>query len=85
MHKSPRRSVALARGCECRCGRCPARDAAFRLARWLMRNEYDGEDVVQEASLRAFRYFRTFTGGDGRRLSRGRAALRDALFVVEGL
>ena len=26
----------------------------------------DGEDVVQDASLRAFRYFRTFTGGDGR-------------------
>jgi RNA polymerase sigma-70 factor (ECF subfamily) len=41
-------------------------DAAYRLARWLMRNEYDAEDVVQEASLRAFRYFRTFTGGDGR-------------------
>ena len=31
-----------------------------------MRNEHDAEDVVQEASLRAFRYFRTFTGGDGR-------------------
>jgi RNA polymerase sigma-70 factor (ECF subfamily) len=31
-----------------------------------MRNEHDAEDVVQEASLRAFRYFRTFTGGNGR-------------------
>ncbi len=41
-------------------------DAAFRLARYLMRNEHDAEDVVQEASLRAFRYFRTFRGGDGR-------------------
>jgi len=40
--------------------------AAHRLARWLMRNEHDAEDVVQEASLRAFRYFRTFTGGNGR-------------------
>jgi RNA polymerase sigma-70 factor (ECF subfamily) len=40
--------------------------AARRLARWLMRNEHDAEDVVQEASLRAFRYFRTFTGGNGR-------------------
>lgn len=39
---------------------------ARRLARWLMRNEHDAEDVVQEASLRAFRYFRTFTGGNGR-------------------
>ena len=31
-----------------------------------MRNEHDAEDVVQEASLRAFRYFRTFAGGNGR-------------------
>ncbi len=44
----------------------PHLDAAYRLARWRMRNEHDAEDVVQEASLRAFRYFRTFTGGDGR-------------------
>jgi RNA polymerase sigma factor (sigma-70 family) len=40
--------------------------AARRLARWLVRNEDDAEDVLQEASLRAFRYFRTFAGGDGR-------------------
>src|SRR5215510_9080608 len=44
----------------------PHLDAAYSLACWLMRNEHDAEDVVQEASLRAFRYFRTFTGGDGR-------------------
>jgi RNA polymerase sigma-70 factor (ECF subfamily) len=44
----------------------PHLDAAYRLARWLMRNEHDAEDVVQEASLRAFRYFGTFTGGNGR-------------------
>jgi RNA polymerase sigma-70 factor (ECF subfamily) len=44
----------------------PHLDAAWRLARWLMRNEHDAEDVVQEASLRALRYFRTFTGGNGR-------------------
>ena len=44
----------------------PHLDAARRLARWLMRNEHDAEDVVQDASLRAFRYFQTFTGGDGR-------------------
>ena len=44
----------------------PHLDAAHRLARWLMRNDHDAEDVVQEASLRALRYFRTFTGGDGR-------------------
>jgi len=40
--------------------------AGQRLARWLMRDEQDAEDVVQEACLRAFRYFRTFGGGDGR-------------------
>jgi RNA polymerase sigma-70 factor (ECF subfamily) len=40
--------------------------AASRLARWIMRNEHDAEDVVQEASLRALRYFRTFSGGNGR-------------------
>ena len=41
-------------------------DDAYRLARWLMGNDEDAEDVVQDASLRAFRYFRTFTGGNGR-------------------
>lgn len=44
----------------------PHLDAARRLARWLLRNEHDAEDVVQEASLRALRYFRTFSGGNGR-------------------
>jgi RNA polymerase sigma factor (sigma-70 family) len=44
----------------------PHLDAGHRLARWLTRNEHDAEDVVQEASLRALRYFRTFTGGSGR-------------------
>jgi RNA polymerase sigma-70 factor (ECF subfamily) len=44
----------------------PHLDAAHRLARWLIRNEHDAEDVVQEALLRAFRYFGTFTGGSGR-------------------
>ena len=41
-------------------------DDAYRLARWLTGNDEDAEDVVQDASLRAFRYFRTFTGGNGR-------------------
>lgn len=44
----------------------PHLDAAYRLARWLMRNDHDAEDVVQESALRAFRYFRTFGGGNGR-------------------
>lgn len=44
----------------------PHLDAAHRLARWLMRDADVAEDVVQEASLRALRYFATFVGGDGR-------------------
>lgn len=44
----------------------PHLDAAFRLARWIVRNDHDAEDVVQEALLRALRYFRTFTGGNSR-------------------
>ena len=44
----------------------PHLEAANRLARWLMRNDDDAEDVVQEASLRALRYFHTFTGGNAR-------------------
>jgi len=44
----------------------PHLGAGRRLARWLVRNEDDAEDVLQEASLRALRYFRTFSGGDGR-------------------
>lgn len=44
----------------------PHLEAARRLARRLMRDDHDAEDVVQEASLRALRYFQTFGGGDGR-------------------
>jgi RNA polymerase sigma factor (sigma-70 family) len=44
----------------------PHLDAGYRLAHWLTGNAHDAEDVVQEASLRALRYFRTFTGGNGR-------------------
>ena len=44
----------------------PHLDAAYNLARFLMRNEHDAEDAVQEASLRAFRFFRDFRGGNSR-------------------
>lgn len=44
----------------------PHLDAAFNLARWLLRGRSDAEDVAQEAMLRAFRFFRGFHGGDAR-------------------
>jgi RNA polymerase sigma-70 factor (ECF subfamily) len=37
-------------------------DAAYNLARWLTRNDHDAQDVVQEALLRAMRYFGSFRG-----------------------
>lgn len=45
----------------------PHLDAAFNLARWLMGNDSDAADIVQEACLRAMRSAGTFRGGvDGR-------------------
>jgi RNA polymerase sigma-70 factor (ECF subfamily) len=44
----------------------PHLNSAYNLARWLVRNEHDAQDVVQEAYLRAFRFFDGFQGGDGR-------------------
>ena len=41
-------------------------DAAYNLARWLLRDKTEAEDAVQEAYLRAFHHFESFRGGDGR-------------------
>jgi RNA polymerase sigma-70 factor (ECF subfamily) len=44
----------------------PHMDAAYNLARWLLRNDQDAQDVVQEAYLRAFKSFSGFHGSNGR-------------------
>jgi RNA polymerase sigma-70 factor (ECF subfamily) len=44
----------------------PHLDAAFNLARWLLRHQQDAEDAVQEACLRAHRSLERFRPGDGR-------------------
>src|ERR1700751_1750104 len=44
----------------------PHLDAAYNLAKWLLRNEQDAQDVVQEAFLRAFKSFSGFHGSNGR-------------------
>ena len=41
-------------------------DAAYNLARWLMHDETEAEDMVQEAYLRIASHFAGFGGGDGR-------------------
>ena len=44
----------------------PHLDDAYTLARYLLRDEHDAQDVVQEAALRALRYFDGYGGGDPR-------------------
>ena len=44
----------------------PYLDAAFNLARWLLRSPADAEDAAQEAILRSYKFFHSFRGGDAR-------------------
>ncbi|HEB59424.1 MAG TPA: sigma-70 family RNA polymerase sigma factor [Gammaproteobacteria bacterium] len=44
----------------------PHLDAAFTLAKWLLGNEQDAEDVVQESFLRAYRFFDTYHDDNSR-------------------
>ncbi len=44
----------------------PHMDAAYNLARWLLRDDHDAQDAVQEAFLRGYRAFERFRGDDGR-------------------
>ena len=44
----------------------PHLDAAYTLARYLLRDPHNAEDAVQEAFLRALKYFGSYRGGDPR-------------------
>src|ERR1700730_10215395 len=44
----------------------PHLDAAFNYARWLTKSDADAEDVVQDAAVRALRYFSSLKNDDAR-------------------
>jgi len=44
----------------------PHMDAAYNLARWLLRGNEDAEDAAQDACLRAYKYFDGFHGGNAK-------------------
>ena len=44
----------------------PLMNEAYNLARWLVQNDHDARDMVQEAYLRAFKFFGGVRGGTGR-------------------
>ena len=44
----------------------PHLDAAYNYARWLTKNDADAEDVVQDAAVRALRFFSSLRNDDAR-------------------
>jgi RNA polymerase sigma-70 factor (ECF subfamily) len=44
----------------------PHLDAAYNLARWLVRDEHDAQDATQDAYVRAYRFFGSYRGGNPR-------------------
>jgi RNA polymerase sigma-70 factor (ECF subfamily) len=66
----------------------PHLDAAFNYARWLTKNDADAEDVVQDAYMRALRFFSSLRGDDARAWLltssgiRGTGGFRDASAVA---
>lgn len=44
----------------------PHLDAAYNLARWLLRNDTSAEDAVQDASLKAWKHLPSLRGDDAR-------------------
>ena len=44
----------------------PLMSDAYNLARWLVQNDEDARDMVQEAYLRAFKFFQKFTAAHDR-------------------
>jgi RNA polymerase sigma-70 factor (ECF subfamily) len=74
----------------------PHMDAAYNLARWLMCNDDEAADAVQDAFVRALRFIGGFRGGDARvwllaivrntcysRLQRGKARAIESEFDDE--
>lgn len=60
----------------------PHLDAAYNLARWLTRDDEDAQEAVQEALLRAYKFFDSFRGTDGRAWLL--AIVRNTCFTLRG-
>ncbi|MDE2613118.1 MAG: sigma-70 family RNA polymerase sigma factor [Burkholderiales bacterium] len=60
----------------------PHLDAAYNLARWLLRDERAAEDAVQEAALRALRYLGSLRGDDAKPWLLG--IVRNTCFTMAG-